>query len=178
MRISVLLSLFMIFLFCGCHHDVELNQWEEADYPSVLVDFSNSNLPLKANLPLSDDTLGDFKVQIVNEMDGFIWQVKKGNEFHFQIEDIGVDSHIFNAKIEEMLMTEYMSKALTYQSDSLFVFQYPSSTPKKYSYYIIRRLITNEAHFIISNLETGVDEKYYYKMLQTIRSFRSVHDKN
>lgn len=175
-RLILLLLLFFIEASCGRE---EVNATSSSSFKTVVVDLSSEGLPLKMDFPVSDTVLGNYRIQVINEMDGYIWQIQKGPNFKFQIEDIGVDTHIFDNKIREILLTDFMKQSLISQSDSMFVFQLKNRYDSQMnSYFILKKVISEKGCFIVSTEEKGVPEKYYARMLESIRSMEGIKSFN
>ncbi|HRO76068.1 MAG TPA: hypothetical protein PLP27_07990 [Crocinitomicaceae bacterium] len=135
---------------------------------SIEKDLSPYNLPLKVRFPIEDSTLGNFKIQIASELDGFVWHLKKGENFQFTIEEIGDDSQIYDDKIKRLLLIDFFAKNLITHTDDMFITKLVDG--KEPHYYISRKITVDEISFMITTLESGVKSSLYPKMLNTIKS--------
>lgn len=172
----------MLLLFLvTCTNRPQSSYWETERFPSIEYSMIAEGLPLMINFPISDDTLGDFKIQVSSQLDGFVWQIKKGNDFQFQIEDIGMDAHIFDDKVHEILQMDLVKNNLLLQNDSMLVYR-RKNIKTSVSYCIFRKVeinnASNKSYYIAMTDITGVPAENYHKMLQTLSSIRGVKVSN
>lgn len=166
-RYSFLLILFITScqLFDGKNNDALVFTSEN----SIEKDLHPYNLPLTVRFPLEDKQLGYFKIQVINELDGFVWYLKKGDNFQFVIEELGDDVQIYEDKIKKMLSLDFFASSVVKKEKDLLILHIHTSKDNEW-YYITRKIEVKGIYFMISTLETGVHPNLYPKMLQTILS--------
>lgn len=135
---------------------------------SIEKDLSSYNLPLKVRFPIEDSLIGNFKIQIASELDGFVWYLKKGDDFQFVIEELGDDTQIYDDKIKRLLSIDFFAKNIVLHTDDMFVTKL--SNEKEPYYYIARKITVNEISYMITTPENGVKSSLYPKILSTIKS--------
>lgn len=135
---------------------------------SIERDLSPYNLPLKVRFPIEDSTIGNFKIQIASELDGFVWYLKKGDDFQFIIEELGDDTQIYDDKIKRLLSIDFFTNNVLLHTDDMFVTKLLNE--KEPYYYIARKITVDEISYMITTPESGVKSNLYFKMLSTIKS--------
>lgn len=167
LRYSIVLLLFLT----SCHliDKQDNNSLSFTAENSIEKDLRPYNLPLSVRFPIEDEQLGYFKIQVVNELDGFVWYFKKGNSFQFVIEELGDDNQIYEEKVNKMLSLDFFASAVVKKEEDLLILHIRQSKENDW-YYITRRIEVKGIYFMISTLETGVQKELYPKMLQTILS--------
>ncbi len=169
LRYFILLILFL----SSCHlFDRKNNNTLEFTLENSLEkDLHPYNLPLSVRFPIEDKQLGHFKIQVANELDGFVWHLKKGDNFQFVIEELGDDIQIYEDKVNKMLSLEFFESSIVKNEEDLLIIHINQSKDNEW-YYITRKIEVKGIYFMISTLETGVQPNLYPKMLQTILSVR------
>jgi len=179
MRTILLLFVFSSFAFVSCSSGAR-KKGIRIDSPveiltaenSVEKDLTSYGLPLKLNFPNDDSELGTYKIQVQNELDGFIWYLKKGNDFQFQIEELGEDTSFYNDRIDALTDIPYFSDAELLKTKDYIVFHINAGANDE-AYLIYRKIIAKKTVYMASTPVAGVKPKLYTKMLQTILSIRA-----
>lgn|GEM_PF-7027191 len=168
---SFFLVLVLIFIQLSCSDRENEKIIEYTDINSIEKDLRTYGLPLTVRFPIEDEVIGSYKIQVKNELDGFIWHLKKGEGFQFLIEELGGDEQLFDDNIDAMLSVDFFSSAVEKRTPDLFVFHLNKGEENEF-YYITRKIKVNGIFFMISTLEEGVAPEYFERMLQTILSVK------
>jgi hypothetical protein len=166
---TILFLLICLFSFFSCQNESEKQNHAYTLEDSILKDLRPYNLPLTVRFPVEDKFVGNYKIQISNELDGFVWYLKKGDNFQFKIEELGDDVQIYDDKISKLTSIDFFSKNIVEKQDNYIVFKLNPGKENE-SYLIIRKLETNGVCFVISTLERGIKPSLYPAMLKTILS--------
>lgn len=136
------------------------------------MSLSPYHLPLCVNIPDETSIIGQHKVEVKSTFDGFIWKINKGDQFRFQIEELGNDNQIFKDRVNEMLSIKYFSEKVVVRTDSLLILKYPNVISSA-SFYILKITKLSNVYYLISTEEKGISNDLYMYMLNTIESINS-----
>lgn len=167
---TVGLVIISLFLLVSCYSSGDDNDnLQYTNLNSVEKDLRPYNLPFSIRFPIEDEVVGSFKIQVHNELDGFMWYLKKGDDFQFQIEELGDDVQLYEDKVNKLLSIDYFAKNVVINNPNYMVFRL---NPKQENerYVILHKFEVDGINFMISTLEKGVKPIYYSRMLKTILS--------
>lgn len=169
LRTFVLFLSALMLLSCSARENERIIEYTEVN--SIEKKLQPYGLPLTVRFPVEDEVIGSYKIQVKNDLDGFIWHLKKGEGFQFLIEELGGDEQLFDDKINAMLSVDFFSSALEKRAPDFFVFHLNEGEENEF-YYIMRKIKVNDIFFMISTLEEGVALEYFERMQQTILSVK------
>lgn len=169
MRFTLLSFLFLFLASCNWLGGAKEYEEEYTVFNSIEKDLTAYHLPFSIRLPIEDASIGNFKTQVSNEMDGYVWHIKKGPDFQLVIEELGDDDRIYRDKVAKLSSIEFFAKNIVRQDKDLLVIRIDKENADD-TYYITRVFKINEIYFMISTVEDGVKANLYSKMLQTIIS--------
>lgn len=138
---------------------------------SVQKDLSPYGLPLVFSVASNNNLLSNFKTQVFSEIDGFEWKVKKGEDFQFSIEEIGLDNQTFIDKKNAYLAIPYFSNQLIIDQDDLLIIGWNDDVENA-RFLIFRTIESKGIYYLIQTTEQGVGKSLYEDMKATIESVK------
>lgn len=171
MKLSIFFFV-LLFAFIACHSETNKEETFFSKNNSIQKSLHPYNLPLIVQFPIEDEVIGNYKIQVRNELDGFIWYFKKGEDFQFSIEELGEDEQLFEDKINRLKSIDYFANSIIRNEKNLVIFHL-NKKQKNEIYLIFRKVQSKGIYFMISTLESGIKPTFYSRMLSTILSIKA-----